>query len=40
MRSLADHQGIVDAIRTREPEVAANRMLSHLVSTTDELIRR
>jgi GntR family transcriptional repressor for pyruvate dehydrogenase complex len=40
MRSLADHQGIVEAIRIREPEVAANRMLSHLVSTTDELIRR
>ncbi|ORA27744.1 FadR/GntR family transcriptional regulator [Mycobacterium aquaticum] len=40
MRSLADHQGIADAIRAREPADAANRMLAHLVATTDELIRR
>jgi GntR family transcriptional regulator, transcriptional repressor for pyruvate dehydrogenase complex len=39
-RSLDDHRGIVAAIRAHEPADAANKMLSHLVSTTDELIRR
>jgi GntR family transcriptional repressor for pyruvate dehydrogenase complex len=39
-RSLQDHQGIVTAIRARESTDAANRMLAHLVGTTDELIRR
>ena len=39
-RSLEDHQGIVDAIRAREATDAANRMLLHLVDTTDKLVRR
>lgn len=39
-RSLQDHRDIMAAIRAREPADAANQMLSHLVNTTDKLIRR
>jgi GntR family transcriptional regulator, transcriptional repressor for pyruvate dehydrogenase complex len=39
-KSLQDHREIVEAIRARESTDAANRMLAHLVNTTDELIRR
>lgn len=38
--SLEQHQGIVAAIRAHEAADAANRMLTHLVGTTDELVRR
>jgi len=39
-QSLEDHRGIVDAIRAHEATQAADRMLAHLVGTTDRLIRR
>jgi GntR family transcriptional regulator, transcriptional repressor for pyruvate dehydrogenase complex len=39
-RSLDEHRGIVAAIRAGEAAVAADRMLAHLVGTTDELVRR
>ncbi|MCV7420477.1 FadR family transcriptional regulator [Mycobacterium yunnanensis] len=39
-QSLADHHGIVDAIRARDGVMAADRMLAHLVGTTDRLVRR
>lgn len=39
-RSLEEHRGIVAAIRAHEATDAANRMLVHLVGTTDELVRR
>jgi GntR family transcriptional repressor for pyruvate dehydrogenase complex len=39
-RSLEEHAGVVEAIRAHEAADAANRMLAHLVGTTDELVRR
>lgn len=39
-KSLEDHRGIIDAIRAHDADNAAHRMLSHLVGTTDELVRR
>lgn len=39
-RSLADHQEILAAIRRRAPAEAAEKMLTHLVGTTDHLINR
>ncbi|MDF2823452.1 MAG: Transcription regulator GntR family [Mycobacterium sp.] len=38
--SLEEHRGIVSAIREHDAQDAAGRMLSHLVGTTDELVRR
>lgn len=37
-KSLADHHGIVEAIRRHDAGAAADRMLDHLVSTSDSLI--
>jgi GntR family transcriptional regulator, transcriptional repressor for pyruvate dehydrogenase complex len=37
-KSLADHHAILDAIRRGSPSEAADRMLEHLVSTSDSLI--
>lgn len=37
-KSLAQHQGIFDAIRAGEPTKAADAMLAHLVGTTDTLV--
>lgn len=37
-KSLADHHAILEAIRGRDPGAAADRMLEHLVSTSDSLI--
>lgn len=39
-RSLEEHRGVVEAIRAGDPADAANKMLAHLVGTTDELVRR
>jgi GntR family transcriptional repressor for pyruvate dehydrogenase complex len=39
-QSLQDHHGIVDAIRAHKAAESADRMLAHLVGTTDQLIRR
>ena len=38
-RSLAQHHAIFEAIRTQEPTRAADAMLSHLVGTTDTLVK-
>jgi GntR family transcriptional regulator, transcriptional repressor for pyruvate dehydrogenase complex len=38
-RSLCDHQAILTAIRAGEPTDAADEMLRHLVSTTDNLVK-
>lgn len=37
-KSLADHHSILDAIRNRDGAQAAERMLEHLMSTSDSLI--
>lgn len=39
-RSLEEHRGVVEAIRAGDAADAANKMLAHLVGTTDELVRR
>jgi GntR family transcriptional repressor for pyruvate dehydrogenase complex len=39
-KSLEDHRSIIEAIRAHDADDAATRMLSHLVGTTDELVRR
>jgi GntR family transcriptional repressor for pyruvate dehydrogenase complex len=38
-RSLAEHRSILDAITAGDPALAAERMLSHLVGTTDDLLK-
>jgi GntR family transcriptional repressor for pyruvate dehydrogenase complex len=38
-RSLAEHRSILEAIVTGDPVLAADRMLAHLVGTTDDLLR-
>ncbi|MBM2622828.1 FadR family transcriptional regulator [Actinoplanes sp. LDG1-06] len=37
-RSLAEHREIREAIAARDPDRAAERMLAHLVGTTDDLL--
>lgn len=39
-RSLEEHRGVVEAIRAHNAADSANKMLTHLVGTTDELVRR
>jgi GntR family transcriptional repressor for pyruvate dehydrogenase complex len=38
-RSLCDHQSILAAIQAGRPAEAADEMLRHLVTTTDDLVK-
>jgi GntR family transcriptional repressor for pyruvate dehydrogenase complex len=38
-RSLAEHRSIFEAVKSGQPATAADRMLAHLVGTTDDLIK-